>query len=164
MVSKDKSTSLSQVKDRDIRKIPRTYLDINAATVSTYSSSTQSSNIHKAAHETWKHACDYFCLKQANWLLVLLHARKCTAPEGQCSAGKDCVIAKRLWFHLMSTPKHPCRCSYPRCDFSRRLLKHYKMCIDSRCPICRPVIEHIERNRENRNDEDVDQLSVNALI
>lgn len=88
-----------------------------------------------------------FIMKQIRWLLFLRHAHKCTAPEGQCSAGQHCVVARKLWQHVLkcTDPK----CKYPRCVASRELLKHHQKCIDPRCPLCGPVREHID-NQRNR--------------
>lgn len=89
-----------------------------------------------------------FIMKQIRWLLFLRHAHKCQAPEGQCSAGQHCVVARKLWAHILkcTDPK----CQYPRCVASRELLKHHQKCTNSRCPVCGPVREHIETQRSRQ--------------
>jgi len=89
-----------------------------------------------------------YIMKQIRWLLFLRHAHKCNAPEGQCSAGQHCVVARKLWAHVLKCTNP--QCEYPRCVASRELLKHHQKCVDPRCPVCGPVREHInnQRNRQ----------------
>ncbi len=54
-----------------------------------------------------------YVAKQQRWLLFLRHCAKCTAPEGQCTYGQSCTVAKQLWRHIL-TCADP-NCEYPRC-------------------------------------------------
>ena len=86
-----------------------------------------------------------YIMKQIRWLLFLRHAHKCNAPEGKCSAGEHCVVARKLWQHIWKCTNP--QCSYPRCVASRELLKHHQKCTDPHCPVCGPVREHIDSQR-----------------
>ena len=87
-----------------------------------------------------------YILKQQRWLLFLRHASKCQAKEGECSAGQNCVIARKLWFHVLNCKE--ANCDYPRCVASRELLKHHQRCHSSQCPVCAPVRLHLQRSRQ----------------
>ncbi|XP_061361348.1 histone acetyltransferase HAC1-like isoform X2 [Gastrolobium bilobum] len=70
---------------------------------------------------------------QQRWLLFLLHARRCPAPEGRCQE-RFCSIAQKLCKHIDGcTLRH---CPYPRCHHTRELLHHFKNCRDPCCPVC----------------------------
>ncbi|XP_027344509.1 histone acetyltransferase HAC1-like [Abrus precatorius] len=70
---------------------------------------------------------------QQRWLLFLLHARRCSAPEGLCKE-RFCSIAQKLCKHIDGcTLRH---CPYPRCHHTRVLLHHFINCKDPCCPVC----------------------------
>ncbi|XP_061368986.1 histone acetyltransferase HAC1-like isoform X2 [Gastrolobium bilobum] len=70
---------------------------------------------------------------QQRWLLFLLHARRCSSPEGQCPE-RHCSIAQKLCNHIdKCTLRH---CPYPRCRHTRELLHHFIKCKDPCCPVC----------------------------
>ncbi|XP_020226108.2 histone acetyltransferase HAC1 isoform X2 [Cajanus cajan] len=70
---------------------------------------------------------------QQRWLLFLLHARRCSAPEGRCKE-RFCSIAQKLCKHIDGcTLRH---CPYPRCHHTRVLLHHFINCKDPCCPVC----------------------------
>lgn len=70
---------------------------------------------------------------QQRWLLFLLHARRCSAPEGRCQE-RFCSIAQKLCKHIDGcTLRH---CPYPRCHHTRVLLHHFINCKDPCCPVC----------------------------
>lgn len=70
---------------------------------------------------------------QQRWLLFLIHARRCTAPEGQCQE-RFCPFAQKLCKHIDGcTLSH---CTYPRCHHTRLLLLHFRNCKDPGCPVC----------------------------
>ncbi|KAG4400109.1 hypothetical protein GLYMA_07G000400v4 [Glycine max] len=70
---------------------------------------------------------------QQRWLLFLLHARRCSAPEGRCKE-RFCSNAQKLCKHLdRCTLRH---CQYPRCHHTRVLLHHFINCKDPCCPVC----------------------------
>lgn len=83
--------------------------------------------------------------KQQRWLLFLRHASKCTASEGKCNISPHCHMARQLWTHLGSCRERDCQ--YTRCNASRTLLHHYRICTDSRCPVCGPVKQMINQKR-----------------
>ncbi|XP_054780565.1 LOW QUALITY PROTEIN: histone acetyltransferase HAC1-like [Prosopis cineraria] len=70
---------------------------------------------------------------QQRWLLFLLHARRCPAPEGRCQE-RYCYSAQKLCRHIdgCNLP----HCSYPRCHHTRLLLIHFRNCKDPCCPVC----------------------------
>ncbi|KAK7313108.1 hypothetical protein VNO77_37525 [Canavalia gladiata] len=64
---------------------------------------------------------------QQRWLLFLLHARRCSTPEGLCK-DRFCPIAQKLCKHIDGcTLRH---CPYPRCHHTRVLLHHFINCKD----------------------------------
>ena len=70
---------------------------------------------------------------QQRWLLFLLHAKRCSAPEGRCKE-RFCSIAQKLCKHIdVCKVRH---CPYPRCHHTRELLHHYVNCKDPGCPVC----------------------------
>lgn len=70
---------------------------------------------------------------QQRWLLFLLHARRCSAPEGRCQE-RFCSMAQKLCKHIEGcTLRH---CPYPRCHHTRVLLHHFINCKDPHCPVC----------------------------
>ncbi|KAG4399418.1 hypothetical protein AAZX31_08G222900 [Glycine max] len=70
---------------------------------------------------------------QQRWLLFLLHARRCSAPEGRCKE-RFCSSAQKLCKHIEGcTLRH---CLYPRCHHTRVLLHHFMNCKDPCCPVC----------------------------
>lgn len=70
---------------------------------------------------------------QQRWLLFLLHARKCSAPEGRCQE-LSCSSARKLCKHIDGcTLRH---CPVPRCHHTRVLLHHFIHCKDPCCPVC----------------------------
>ena len=76
-------------------------------------------------------------------LLLLRHASKCTAKEGECRKTPHCAEMKKLWKHISEC--HDNKCKYPHCLSSRYVLMHYRKCKDSRCPACAPVRETIRQ-------------------
>ncbi|BDA47644.1 probable histone acetyltransferase HAC1 [Coccomyxa sp. Obi] len=86
-----------------------------------------------------------YVAKQQRWLLFLRHCAKCTAPEGQCTYGQSCTVAKQLWRHIL-TCADP-NCEYPRCLTSRELLKHHQKCVNQSCPVCTPVKQYVQKQR-----------------
>ena len=53
-----------------------------------------------------------YIIKQQRWLLFLRHCAKCQFPDGQCSYGSSCAVAKQLWQHILSCSDQ--NCEYPR--------------------------------------------------
>lgn len=70
---------------------------------------------------------------QQRWLLFLLHARRCPAPEGRCQE-RYCQSAQKLCRHIEGCDLT--NCPYPRCHHTRLLLRHFKNCKDPSCPVC----------------------------
>lgn len=70
---------------------------------------------------------------QQRWLLFLLHARRCSAPEGRCQE-RFCSFAQKLCRHMDGcTLRH---CPYPRCHHTKELFHHFIHCKDPCCPVC----------------------------
>lgn len=70
-------------------------------------------------------------------LLLLRHASKCKAREGQCKTTPHCDSMKKLWKHISGCQERECK--VPHCMSSRYVLSHYKRCKDLNCPACEPV-------------------------
>ncbi|KAK9097634.1 hypothetical protein Sjap_023131 [Stephania japonica] len=78
---------------------------------------------------------------QRRWLLFLIHARRCPAPEGKCPE-VNCINAQKLVKHIRNCEMD--QCSYPRCRSSKPLVNHNINCRYPNCPVCGPVYEFIE--------------------
>lgn len=85
-------------------------------------------------------------------LLLLRHASKCTAKDGECKKTPHCADMKRLWKHISEC--HDNKCKYPHCLSSRYVLMHYRKCKDALCPACAPV-----REIANQQQQQPPQLS-----
>ncbi|KAK3000281.1 hypothetical protein RJ639_022669 [Escallonia herrerae] len=83
------------------------------------------------------------CKNQRRWILFLVHARTCSAPEGKCPE-KNCVHVQKLVRHMERC--NATHCPYPRCPRTRILLDHYKRCIEPKCPVCIPVKDFMRSN------------------
>ncbi|KAE8689516.1 Histone acetyltransferase HAC12 [Hibiscus syriacus] len=77
---------------------------------------------------------------QVKWLLFLRHARSCKASEGRCNA--YCFTARKLLSHMDKCESS--KCSHPRCHPSKILIRHYKTCVNSTCPVCVPVKNYLQ--------------------
>ncbi|KAE8655510.1 Histone acetyltransferase HAC12 [Hibiscus syriacus] len=77
---------------------------------------------------------------QVKWLLFLRHARSCKASEGRCNA--YCFTARTLLSHMDKCESS--KCSHPRCHPSKILIRHYKTCANSTCPVCIPVKNYLQ--------------------
>ncbi|KAJ4964510.1 hypothetical protein NE237_024449 [Protea cynaroides] len=82
---------------------------------------------------------------QQRWLLFLDHARACSAPEGKCPE-VNCVTVQKLYRHMLKCNVD--NCSYPRCQPSKVLLLHCRNCRGSECPVCVPVKNILQLNRQ----------------
>ncbi|KAJ6826377.1 histone acetyltransferase HAC1-like isoform X2 [Iris pallida] len=111
---------------------------------------------------------------QMRWLLFLLHARKCSAPEGSCQE-VNCVTVQQLWLHMELCDAK--QCGYPRCCQSKKLIYHYSHCRVEACPVCIPtrkfVATAIEAQKRfllnvgiqmNESSETVNTMSTNKLM
>lgn len=81
-------------------------------------------------------------------LLLLRHAAKCTAKQGECKRIliPYCHELKKLWNHISSNCADR-YCAVAHCISSRRLLIHYRECQDKKCLICEPVRQVIRSGR-----------------
>lgn len=70
---------------------------------------------------------------QQRWLLFLLHARRCSAPEGRCQE-RFCSFAQKLCRHMDGCNLR--HCPYPRCHHTKELFHHFIHCKDPCCPVC----------------------------
>ncbi|KAH0694953.1 hypothetical protein KY285_022050 [Solanum tuberosum] len=75
-------------------------------------------------------------VNQQRWLLFLIHARRCSAPEGKCPE-TNCIHAQKLLRHMERCSKFDCR--YLRCPETKVLINHYRQCKNVNCPVCIPV-------------------------
>lgn len=74
-------------------------------------------------------------------LLLLRHASKCTAKEGECKRTPHCHNMKKLWNHISNCSDK--NCAVPHCISSRYVLMHYRKCQDKKCLSCEPVRQAI---------------------
>lgn len=79
---------------------------------------------------------------QAKWLLILMHARYCGFPRGNC-LDKYCIQVQDLVNHMLSCNDGP-QCQYARCAKSKGLLNHKKHCKDQNCPVCVTVNHFVQ--------------------
>ncbi|XP_022158282.1 histone acetyltransferase HAC1 isoform X2 [Momordica charantia] len=86
-------------------------------------------------------------INQQRWLLFLRHARRCAAPEGKCPE-RNCITVQKLWQHLDKCSSS--QCSYLRCQHTKVLLQHHKLCSDPNCPVCIPVRNYIQNRKKVR--------------
>ncbi|KAJ4958739.1 hypothetical protein NE237_025850 [Protea cynaroides] len=82
---------------------------------------------------------------QQRWLLFLYHARACSAPEGKCPE-VNCVTVQNLYRHMVRCIVD--KCLYPRCQLSKALLLHFRNCCRPECPVCVPVKNILQLNRQ----------------
>ena len=81
---------------------------------------------------------------QQNWLIFMRNCAICHQRGGHAEfpcnmpAGK-CDFGNRLWGHLLGCFDES-TCAFPRCVDTRRLLRHFQLCKDARCPVCAPVM------------------------
>ncbi|KAJ8564834.1 hypothetical protein K7X08_001294 [Anisodus acutangulus] len=84
-------------------------------------------------------------LNQQRWLLFLIHARRCSAPEGKCPEN-NCIHAQKLLRHMERCSKFDCR--YPRCPETKVLINHYRQCKIETCPVCIPVKKFMQAQQK----------------
>ncbi|XP_075482425.1 histone acetyltransferase HAC1-like isoform X1 [Primulina tabacum] len=82
---------------------------------------------------------------QQRWLLFLLHARRCSAPEGKCQE-PNCVKVQELLKHMDCCNVY--KCSFPRCHVTKILVNHKRLCRDASCPVCIPVMNFVQAQRK----------------
>ncbi|KAG1361840.1 histone acetyltransferase HAC1 [Cocos nucifera] len=85
---------------------------------------------------------------QRRWILLLLHARRCSAPKGACQE-VNCIIVQNLWIHMRTCNSE--NCNYSRCCKSRKLYQHYRVCHAADCPVCIPVRDFIAAKCKTRS-------------
>ncbi|CAN4090415.1 unnamed protein product [Withania somnifera] len=84
-------------------------------------------------------------LNQQRWLLFLIHARRCSAPEGKCPEN-NCIHAQKLLRHMERCSKFDCR--YLRCPETKVLINHYRQCKNVNCPVCVPVKKFMQTQQK----------------
>ncbi|XP_075089534.1 histone acetyltransferase HAC1 [Nicotiana tabacum] len=84
-------------------------------------------------------------LNQKRWLLFLIHARRCSAPEGKCPEN-NCIHAQKLLRHMERCIKFDC--PYPRCPETKVLINHHKHCKNENCPVCIPVKKFLQAHQK----------------
>ncbi|PIA36995.1 hypothetical protein AQUCO_03100028v1 [Aquilegia coerulea] len=101
--------------------------------------------------------CEQQFLNQRRWLLFLIHARGCSAPEGKCQE-VNCLSMQKLWKHIKICKLE--QCSYPRCVSTKILVDHHKNCRWISCPVCVPVNGYLELHKaRHRPSSDTGLLS-----
>lgn len=84
-------------------------------------------------------------INQQRWLLFLIHARRCSAPEGKCPE-TNCIHAQKLLRHMEKCSKFDCR--YLRCPETKVLINHYRQCKNVNCPVCIPVKKFMQTQQK----------------
>ncbi|CAN4080961.1 unnamed protein product [Withania somnifera] len=84
-------------------------------------------------------------INQQRWLLFLIHARRCSAPEGKCPEN-NCIHAQKLLRHMERCSKFDCR--YLRCPETKVLINHYRQCKNVNCPVCIPVKKFMQTQQK----------------
>ncbi|XP_021819938.1 histone acetyltransferase HAC1-like isoform X2 [Prunus avium] len=103
---------------------------------------------------------DKWFLNQQRWLLLMLHARCCTAPEGKCREAR-CVIVQKLVQHMKSCESS--QCTYSRCRISKLLVLHSQTCKSKKaCPVCGPVLNYLNKEKNRRVSDSGLQNSING--
>ncbi|VFQ69591.1 unnamed protein product [Cuscuta campestris] len=82
---------------------------------------------------------------QMRWLLFLIHARRCPAPEGKCPE-PNCIHIQKLLRHMEQC--NALGCKHPRCNDSKRLLSHFRRCKDATCDVCIPAKRFRQAHRK----------------
>ncbi|XP_073296621.1 histone acetyltransferase HAC1-like [Primulina huaijiensis] len=82
---------------------------------------------------------------QQRWLLFLLHARRCSAPEGKCQE-PNCIKVRELLKHMDCCNIY--KCPFPRCHVTKILVNHKRLCRDASCPVCIPVSNFVQAQRK----------------
>uniref|UniRef100_A0A7S0S5Q8 histone acetyltransferase n=1 Tax=Chlamydomonas leiostraca TaxID=1034604 RepID=A0A7S0S5Q8_9CHLO len=84
------------------------------------------------------------------WLLFMRHCATCKASAAEgCEQGSRCRAGRALWSHMVNCQATG-RCSYPKCDTVRSILKHHKTCSSHTCPVCVPVKRYVYRSNAAR--------------
>ncbi|XP_042479129.1 histone acetyltransferase HAC1-like isoform X2 [Macadamia integrifolia] len=97
---------------------------------------------------------------QQRWLLFLDHARACSTPEGKCPE-VNCVTVQKLCRHMLQCNVN--NCSYPRCQPSKVLLLHFRNCSGPECPVCVPVKNILQLNRQAHSRPSLDSGLPNQI-
>ncbi|XP_063391428.1 histone acetyltransferase p300-like [Cydia fagiglandana] len=71
-------------------------------------------------------------------LILLLHAYKCEERGVQQCALPRCSDMKAVLIHLRLC-QEGISCGIPHCISSRQLIRHWKTCVNSACPVCSPI-------------------------
>ncbi|KAF0932680.1 hypothetical protein E2562_011977 [Oryza meyeriana var. granulata] len=87
---------------------------------------------------------------QVRLLLFLVHAKSCQAPLGSCKS-PHCDQVRELVNHLMDCQRKDC--SYRYCIDSKKVLLHYKKCINEHCPVCCKAKEMLHRSSEQAHKQ-----------
>ena len=67
--------------------------------------------------------------------------------KDDCPVTRHCKTMKLLWHHMFRCVDHQCKISH--CLSSRKILSHYKSCMDNFCLICRPVRHMIAKSNSD---------------
>ncbi|KAM3339045.1 histone acetyltransferase HAC1 isoform X1 [Capsicum galapagoense] len=105
----------------------------------------ETNNSSSAVHRSGNVPRERQYLNQQRWLLFLIHARRCSAPEGKCPE-YNCIHAQKLLRHMERCSKFDCR--YLRCPETKVLINHYKQCKNVNCPVCIPVKKFVQTQQK----------------
>ncbi|GAA31548.2 E1A/CREB-binding protein [Clonorchis sinensis] len=90
-------------------------------------------------------------------LILLLHARRCKAQDGdrgnQCNQ-PHCKTMRDVLQH-MATCNEGKDCQKPHCASSRQIVSHWKNCSNRECPVCEPLrqSQHYQQNQIVRQQQ-----------
>ncbi|KAM0946688.1 putative histone acetyltransferase chromatin regulator PHD family [Dioscorea sansibarensis] len=92
---------------------------------------------------------------QRRWLLLLLHARSCRTPKGECQ--EVCSKAQKLCAHMRRCKSSECKVAY--CESTKKIYGHFISCRCADCPVCVPVHDFIARERARPNCNSAEQMT-----
>lgn len=96
-------------------------------------------------------------LLQLKWLLLLFHAKGCSSPLGSCKF-PHCVSLQDFVKHLDNCQRKDC--PQKKCSTSRKLIHHYKTCLDEQCPVCSNVKKFLRLSTELASKQKVPEPKV----
>lgn len=96
---------------------------------------------------------DILEIRMSRRLFILYHSIYCS--DNQCPL-TNCSQIKEIIQHLKKCSKNK-KCKFPYCTSSRKVLVHFKDCVDIHCNICRLTRNRIRDNADiklHRNNDD----------
>ncbi|PHU17313.1 hypothetical protein BC332_13008 [Capsicum chinense] len=96
-------------------------------------------------HRSGNVTCEKQYLNMQRWLLFLIHARRCSAPEGKCPESNS-IHAQKLLRHMERYSKFDCR--YLQSPETNVLINDYRQCKNVNCPVWIPVKKFMQTQQK----------------